>query len=75
MRNIGICAGFWGFLVLLSATSSAQEKAWRLVWSDEFDGQGLDYSQWEVEVNAFGGGNHELQIYTDARKNVRVERG
>jgi beta-glucanase (GH16 family) len=35
----------------------------------------LDYSKWEVEVNAFGGGNHELQIYTDRKENVRVEGG
>jgi len=75
MRDMKIWFGFLGCLCLLAATSSAQEKAWRLVWSDEFDGQGLDYSKWEVEVNAFGGGNHGLQIYTDARKNVRVERG
>ncbi len=47
----------------------------KLVWSDEFDGESLDYSKWEVEVNAFGGGNNELQIYTDRRENVRVEDG
>ncbi len=46
-----------------------------LVWEDNFDGTALDYTKWGVEVNAFGGGNHELQIYTDRRKNVRVENG
>ncbi|MFK8114904.1 MAG: family 16 glycosylhydrolase [Rubripirellula sp.] len=46
-----------------------------LVWQDEFDGDSLDYSQWEIEVNAFGGGNQELQIYTDRKANVRVENG
>lgn len=45
----------------------------RLVWSDDFDGDQLDYTKWECEVNAFGGGNHELQIYTDDPRNVRVE--
>ncbi len=45
------------------------------IWRDEFDGKGLDYSKWECEVNAFGGGNNELQIYTDRAKNVRVENG
>ena len=45
----------------------------QLVWSDHFDGTTLDRSKWECEVNAFGGGNHELQIYTDHPKNVRVE--
>ncbi len=47
----------------------------KLVWSDEFDGQQLDYSKWECEVNAFGGGNNELQIYTDRKENVRLENG
>ncbi|MCG8650635.1 MAG: methionine-R-sulfoxide reductase [Pirellulales bacterium] len=46
-----------------------------LVWEDNFDGTRLDYSRWGIEQNAFGGGNHELQIYTDRRKNVRVEDG
>lgn len=46
-----------------------------LVWHDDFDGPTLDYSKWECEVNAFGGGNNELQIYTDHPRNVRVENG
>jgi 3'-phosphoadenosine 5'-phosphosulfate sulfotransferase len=46
-----------------------------MVWNDEFDGPKLDYSKWEIEVNAFGGGNNELQIYTDRRENVRIEEG
>ena len=45
-----------------------------LVWQDDFDGPTLDYSKWECEVNAFGGGNNELQIYTDHPKNVRIEK-
>jgi beta-glucanase (GH16 family) len=45
----------------------------QLVWSDDFDGTTLDRSKWECEVNAFGGGNNELQLYTDHPKNVRVE--
>jgi beta-glucanase (GH16 family) len=45
----------------------------RLVWEDNFDGNALDYTKWECEVNVFGGGNHEMQIYTDYPKNVRVE--
>ena len=49
--------------------------ALKLVWSDEFKGESLDYSKWEIEVNAFGGGNGELQLYTDRRENVRVENG
>lgn len=47
----------------------------RLVWQDEFNGEQLDYAKWNIEVNAFGGGNGELQIYTDRSENVRVEDG
>ncbi|MEM0925656.1 MAG: glycoside hydrolase family 16 protein [Planctomycetota bacterium] len=53
-------------------TSSFPEK---LVWQDEFNGDSLDYSKWGVEQNAFGGGNNELQLYTDRKDNVRVENG
>jgi len=46
-----------------------------LVWEDNFEGESLDYSKWDCEINAFGGGNQELQIYTDRDDNVRVENG
>ena len=62
-------------LLLTSNIASAQTADWKLVWSDEFDGKSLDFSKWEIEVNAFGGGNNELQIYTDRKENVRVEDG
>ena len=64
-----------------SNSAFAQEKPvappakMKLVWSDEFDGKSLDYSKWGLEQNAFGGGNQELQIYTDRPKNVRVADG
>lgn len=48
---------------------------WKLVWQDEFNGDSLNFNQWEIEVNAFGGGNHEQQIYTDRVKNIRVHNG
>jgi len=48
---------------------------WKLVWSDEFNGDKLNYSKWGIEVNAFGGGNNELQLYTDRNKNIRVDDG
>lgn len=57
------------------ATAQDKGKEWKLVWSDEFDAPTLDYGKWEIEVNAFGGGNQELQIYTDRQENVRVEDG
>ena len=48
---------------------------WTLVWSDEFDGPKIDRSKWMNEVNANGGGNNELQYYTDESENSWVEDG
>jgi len=50
---------------------------WRLVWSDEFDYNGLpDPKKWGYDVGGHGWGNKELQFYTEARKeNARVENG
>ena len=48
---------------------------YKLVWQDEFNGTSLDASSWTIEVNGAGGGNQELQYYTDRSKNVRVEDG
>ena len=62
-------------LEVASITRTAPTQKRKLVWQDEFDGNKLDYSKWEAEVNAFGGGNKELQIYTDRKQNVRVENG
>jgi beta-glucanase (GH16 family) len=47
----------------------------KLVWSDEFGEASIDSSKWSFEVNADGGGNHELQYYTDRPANARIEHG
>ena len=55
-------------LFLLTGCSSPQE--WSLVWSDEFDYEGLpDSSRWSYDTlgNAYGWGNRELQYYTAQR--------
>ncbi|WP_372723656.1 family 16 glycosylhydrolase [Novipirellula sp.] len=76
---VALCMGWIGFtaspLVAQDKTTTAADPAMKLVWQDEFDGDSLDYCKWGVEVNAFGGGNSELQIYTDRSENVRVEDG
>ncbi len=48
---------------------------WTLVWSDEFNGDTIDLSKWEHEVNATGGGNNELQYYTGRSQNSWVSDG
>jgi beta-glucanase (GH16 family) len=50
-------------------------KDWELVWSDEFDGDGLDASKWSARIWPPRKVNDEDQAYTDRAKNVRVEDG
>lgn len=48
---------------------------WNLVWSDEFEEGDLDLQKWSYEQNCWGGGNGELQCYTDKKDNVYVKNG
>jgi len=62
------------------AATSAQsaEKAtqgFTLVWQEQFDGNELNRDRWNIEVNGSGGGNAELQYYTDRTENVSVKDG
>lgn len=52
-------------------------KPYQLVWSDEFDIDGLpDGAKWGYDVGGSGWGNNELEYYTDARlENARVANG
>jgi beta-glucanase (GH16 family) len=75
-RFFCLILGCWLTVTICGAQAAPETKDhWRLVWSDEFQGNSLDYSKWGIEVNAFGGGNNELQMYTDRSQNVRVEQG
>jgi len=56
-------------------TITVPERSYQLVWSDEFDGTELNMDNWTIEVNGNGGGNNELQYYTDRSDNIRVEDG
>lgn len=50
---------------------------WTLIWSDEFDKDGLpDANKWGYDVGDHGWGNQELQYYSAYRsENARVENG
>jgi beta-glucanase (GH16 family) len=50
-------------------------EGFKLLWSDEFDGETIDNSKWEHEVNGHGGGNNELQYYTDRPENSYLSDG
>jgi beta-glucanase (GH16 family) len=46
-----------------------------LVWSDEFDGDAIDRSNWTYDIGGWGWGNGEVQYYTDRPENARLENG
>jgi beta-glucanase (GH16 family) len=48
-------------------------EGYTLMWSDEFNGNALNRSIWNIEVNGSGGGNNELQYYSDRPENVSME--
>jgi len=46
---------------------------YKLVWNDEFNTSSIDSSKWNYEVNGDGGGNNELQYYTNFRENSFIK--
>ena len=64
-------------LVLLCLFAGASSMAFgQVLWSEEFDnGTSPDSTVWSYDLGASGWGNAELQEYTDASQNVRIEDG
>ncbi|HEY0257962.1 MAG TPA: glycoside hydrolase family 16 protein, partial [Candidatus Methylacidiphilales bacterium] len=48
---------------------------WKLVWSDEFDGDAIDSSKWNFEIDGKGGGNGEREYYTAKSENAHLDQG
>jgi beta-glucanase (GH16 family) len=46
-----------------------------LVWSDEFDGDEIDLTNWTYDIGGWGWGNGEAQYYTDRPENARTQNG
>ncbi|AGF58045.1 beta-glucanase (GH16 family) [Clostridium saccharoperbutylacetonicum] len=59
--------------------ANQEQDKWKMVWSDEFNGDNLDTNKWSyqygngTEYNAVDWGNNEKEFYTD--KNTKVEDG
>ena len=49
--------------------------AWKLVWSDEFNGNSIDRGKWNLQLMKAGTVNNERQNYVDSPNNSRVEGG
>lgn len=63
-------------LALFTTSSCALAQSmcgWTEVWRDDFNS--LDTSVWSQEVNGDGGGNNELQFYTDSPANLFISNG
>ncbi|MFC1795832.1 family 16 glycosylhydrolase [Pseudomonadota bacterium] len=63
-------------LLALLFTGTGSTAFGQVIWSDEFDnGTSLDSKVWSYDLGAGGWGNQELQEYTSAPQNVRIENG
>ncbi|PKB15518.1 family 16 glycosylhydrolase [Flavobacterium sp. 5] len=56
-------------------TVTVAQRTYKLVWSDEFDGNTLNTDNWAYETGGNGWGNNEKQYYTNRPENIRVENG
>lgn len=57
-------------------TQNTEGSEWKVVWSDEFDGNYVDTTKWTYDVGNWGWGNGELQYYTVGRtENARIKDG
>ena len=69
------CSSFPPHQSAPDTSPSPVRAGWQLVWQDEFNGSGIDQSKWSLEHNCWGGGNAELQCYTQSAKNAYVQDG
>jgi len=89
MRSKGQRLALFGMVLLAGmcvvasvvAQSSAPQTAapaWKLVWSDEFNGPNgspVDTSKWVFDTGGGGWGNDELEYYTNRRENAHQQDG
>lgn len=79
LQKLGLYAACVTLLAISSATHaqsvSVEDKEWKLVWADEFEGSQLNPENWSIETDCWGGGNKERQCYTTRNENVRVQNG
>ena len=61
---------FW-MISCFAAMVMAQD--YQLVWNEDFTDEALDSQVWNIEVNADGGGNNELQYYCEEGVSLGVE--
>ncbi len=72
-RHLALAA--LGAVLLAASPGVAAEQPWRLVWSDEFEGDQLDETRWTHAADCGGGGNDERQCYVVSQDTVSVRDG
>ena len=81
MKSKKIISSIMALSMLLSLSSCAGKTktpeldGYKLLWSDEFDGNKLDETKWNYEPHEPGWTNNELQEYTTSTDNVFVRDG
>lgn len=63
------------FSLNASAETTQDSDKWDLTWSDEFNGNEINHSNWTYDIAAHGLGNNELEYYTDKPENSKIEDG
>jgi hypothetical protein len=64
-------------VVNITVSNPPPVPGWQLVWSDEFNGPGVDSTKWSFDIGngVNGWGNNEQQYYTSRATNVYVTNG
>jgi beta-glucanase (GH16 family) len=58
------------------AGGTSIHRDWKLLWEDDFSrDSGIDPAKWNIDIDGKGGGNNELEYYTDSPKNAHIENG
>lgn len=71
---ISLCATLSTSAAVRTSHSNPNNQ-YKLIWSDEFDGDALDLDNWGIEQGGHGWGNNEAQTYTDSEENLKVKGG
>ena len=64
-----------GALDAVQQTGELNYDGYKQVWHDEFDGNSLNRTDWNVETHEKGWVNNELQQYVDSDENIQVKDG
>jgi beta-glucanase (GH16 family) len=77
MARLSFTPSFFLISIITIAFGMCEARGgWKLIWSDEFNGDSIDTNHWEFETgNNNGWGNGELEFYTGRPDNAYVSNG